>query len=187
MSVGEEAQIMPIATASQTIGPYWHLLEDPSWADLTRFGGERTYPRNERIILSGVLIDGDGKPCPDACIEIWQSDPTVCDTFPAFGRCGTDRGGEFRFITLKPAPVAGRGNTQQAPHIAVTVLSRGLMRGLVTRAYFHGETLNETDPLLASIEDPARRATLIARPDGPARWRMDIRLQGANETVFLDV
>ena len=29
---------MPSATASQTVGPYWHLLEDPSWADLTRFG-----------------------------------------------------------------------------------------------------------------------------------------------------
>jgi protocatechuate 3,4-dioxygenase, alpha subunit len=187
MIVEEEAQIMPIATASQTIGPYWHLLEDPSWADLTRFGAERTYPRNERITLSGVLIDGDAKPCPDACIEIWQSDPAACGTFPAFGRCGTDRGGEFRFITLKPGPVPGRGNAQQAPHIAVTVLSRGLMRGLVTRVYFQGETLNEIDPLLASIEDPARRATLIARPDGPANWRMDIRLQGANETVFLEV
>jgi protocatechuate 3,4-dioxygenase, alpha subunit len=178
---------MPIATASQTIGPYWHLLEDPSWADLTRFGAERTYPHHERITLSGVLTDGDGAPSPDACIEIWQSDPAACDSFPAFGRCGTNRAGEFRFITLKPGPVPGRGNTQQAPHIAVMILSRGLMRGLATRVYFQGETLNETDPLLMSIEDPARRATLIAHLNGPASWRMDIRLQGANETVFLDV
>jgi protocatechuate 3,4-dioxygenase alpha subunit len=178
---------MPIATASQTIGPYWHLLEDPSWADLTRFGAVRTYPHNERITLSGVLLDGDGAPSPDACIEIWQSDPPACESFPAFGRCGTNRAGEFRFITLKPGPVRGRGNAQQAPHIAITVLSRGLMRGLATRLYFQGEPLNETDPLLTSIEDPARRATLLARPDGPASWQMNIRLQGANETVFLDV
>ena len=61
------------------------------------------------------------------------------------------------------------------------------MRGLVTRAYFENEALNATDPLLTSIEDPARRRTLIARPDGTATWRMDICLQGANETVFLDV
>ena len=81
----------------------------------------------------------------------------------------------------------GRGNAQQAPHIAICVLSRGLMRGLVTRAYFHGELLNETDPLLMSIEDSARRGTLIAHPAGPAAWRMDIRLQGDGETVFLDV
>ena len=61
------------------------------------------------------------------------------------------------------------------------------MRGLVTRAYFQGEALNETDPLLMSIEDPARRGTLIARPEGTATWRLDIRLQGDGETVFLDV
>ena len=61
------------------------------------------------------------------------------------------------------------------------------MRGLVTRAYFHGEALNETDPLLMSIEEPARRGTLIAHLAGPATWRMDIRLQGDGETVFLDV
>ena len=93
----------------------------------------------------------------------------------------------FRFTTLKPGPVPGRGNAQQAPHIAVTVLSRGLMRGLVTRAYFQGDTLNDTDPLLLSVEDPARRATLIARPAGAGVWRLDIRLQGEGETVFLDV
>ena len=31
---------MTHATASQTIGPYWHLLEDPTWADLTRLAVE---------------------------------------------------------------------------------------------------------------------------------------------------
>ena len=61
------------------------------------------------------------------------------------------------------------------------------MKPLVTRAYFQDEPLNATDPLLMSLEDPARRATLIAAPDGPATWRLDIRLQGDGETVFLDV
>jgi protocatechuate 3,4-dioxygenase alpha subunit len=67
------------------------------------------------------------------------------------------------------------------------VLSRGLMRALVTRAYFQGEKLNDADPLLMSIEEPARRGTLIARPAAPGTWRMDVRLQGEGETVFLDV
>ena len=173
---------MPVTTASQTVGPYWHLVEDPSWADLTRFGAE-----GEKIMLTGAVLDGDGQPCADACIEIWQSDPPASDRFPGFGRSNTDRNGVFRFTTLKPGPVRGRGNAQQAPHIAVTVLSRGLMRGLVTRAYFEGESLNETDPLLISVEDPLRRATLIAKPVGSGEWRMDIRLQGDGETVFLDV
>jgi protocatechuate 3,4-dioxygenase, alpha subunit len=47
--------------------------------------------------------------------------------------------------------------------------------------------LNETDPLLSSIEDPAERATLIAQPAGAGAWTLDIRLQGAGETVFLEV
>jgi protocatechuate 3,4-dioxygenase alpha subunit len=173
---------VPAATASQTIGPYWHLLHDPALADLTRFN-----PEGERIELSGIVIDGDGLPVPDACIEIWQPNPAVSDRFPGFGRSPTDKDGRYRFLTLKPGPVPGRGNAQQAPHIALWVLARGLMRGLATRAYFAGEALNETDPLLASIEDPDRRATLIARPEGAGKWRMDIRLQGEGETVFLDI
>ncbi len=173
---------MPIATASQTIGPYWHLIEDRTWADLTRFGAE-----GERITLSGTVTDGDGAPFSDVCIELWQADPPASEQFPAFGRSRTDAAGVYRFTTLKPGPVAGRGNAIQAPHFALWVLGRGLMRGLATRAYFAGDPRNETDPLLGSIEDGARRATLIAAADGPAAWRFDIRLQGAGETVFFDV
>ena len=173
---------MPIATASQTVGPYWHLLHDPSWADLTRFGAT-----GEKLTLTGAVFDGDGKPCTDACVEIWQADPPASDSFPGFGRSKTDERGEYRFLTLKPGPVPGRGIALQAPHIALCALARGLMRGLVTRAYFAGETLNSTDPLLMAIEDSARRNTLIAQPAGTATWRLDIRLQGDGETVFLDV
>jgi len=173
---------MPAATASQTIGPYWHLIEDPSWADLTRFGAE-----GERIVLTGTIRDGDGAPCPGCCVEIWQSDPAQSDRFPGFGRANTDESGTFRLVTVRPGPVAGLGNTLQAPHIAIQILSRGLMAALVTRAYFQGEALNESDPLLTSIEDAALRRTLIAVPEGQGTWRLDIRLQGDGETVFLDV
>ncbi len=172
---------MVAPTANQTIGPYWHLLEDKSWADLTRFGAE-----GEKIVLTGTLYDGDG-PFPEGCIEIWQSDPPCGARFPGFGRSGTDKQGDYRFVTLMPGPERGRGNAKQAPHIDIMIHARGLLRPLVTRAYFEGEALNETDPLLSSIEDTNRRATLIARPDGPGVWRLDLRLQGEDETVFLDV
>jgi protocatechuate 3,4-dioxygenase alpha subunit len=172
---------MPIATASQTIGPYWHLLEDKSWADLTRFGAE-----GERIAVTGRVTDGAGAAVTDGCVEIWQSDPPASETFPGFGRAATDADGVFRLVTLKPGPVRGRGNAVQAPHLAVAVFARGLLRHLTTRLYFAGEALNATDPLLSAIED-ARRGTLIAQPDGPGGWRLDIRLQGEGETVFLDV
>jgi protocatechuate 3,4-dioxygenase alpha subunit len=173
---------MPVATANQTIGPYWHIIEDKALADLTRFGAA-----GEKIVLTGRIVDGDGAPCSAACVEIWQSDPPASDDFPGWGRANTDDNGEFRLTTLKPGPVAGRGNVQQAPHIAICILSRGLMTHLVTRAYFRGEALNETDPLLTSIENPSHRATLVAVPEGDGVWRLDIRLQGDGETVFLDV
>ena len=180
--------IPPIpATASQTIGPFWHLIEHPEWADLSRFGAA-----GERIILIGRITDGAGAPAPDACVEIWQTDPPAGEKFPGFGRARTDAGGEFRFTTIRPGPLPGRGNTQQAPHIAIAIQARGLMQALLTRAYFADEKLNETDPVLHVIEPAGRRATLVAMPAGAtvageAIWRLDIRLQGAGETVFLAV
>jgi protocatechuate 3,4-dioxygenase alpha subunit len=175
------------ATTSQTIGPYWHLLEDPSWADLTRFGAA-----GETIALIGTITDGDGLPVGDACVELWQPSPAASPIWDGFGRAATDPEGNFRFVTLKPGPVGGApgANAPQAPHVALTLFARGLLIHLQTRAYFEGDALNESDPLLSSLE-PARRATLVARPvgerDGLPTWRMDIRLQGADETVFLEI
>ena len=177
---------MAAVTGSQTIGPFWHLIEHPEWADLTRFGATGT-----RITLTGSITDGDGNPVTDAAVELWQADPRADEHFPGFGRCRTDGEGTFRFTTLKPGPVHGRGNAQQAPHFAITLHARGLLKHLVTRAYFADDPLNETDPLLCSIDDPRRRATLLAQPDGEHQWRLDIRMQRGSsseaETVFLEI
>ena len=171
---------MPAATANQTIGPYWHLIEHAEWADLTRFGAS-----GEVITVGGQVLDGDGAPVADAAIEIWQADPPADETFPGFGRARCDAEGRFRFRTLKPGPVAGRGNAWQAPHLALALHARGVLKPLFSRLYFAGDRRNEADPLLTAITDPARRETLIARETGPGHWHLDIRLQGAGETVFL--
>jgi len=170
------------ATASQTIGPYWHLIEHDEMADLLRFGAE-----GEAITITGTITDGAAQPVADAAVEIWQTSPPISETFPGFGRCRTDATGRFTFRTLKPGPVAGQGNAQQAPHLAVTIMARGILRGLTTRLYFQDEPLNETDPVLSLVEDLAARSTLIAQPVGAGRWELDIRLQGENETVFMEI
>ncbi|WP_439595049.1 protocatechuate 3,4-dioxygenase subunit alpha [Falsiroseomonas sp.] len=176
------------ATASQTAGPYWHMIDFPEWADLLRPGGPNDGVAGERITLTGRITDGDGAPCIDALVEIWQAGPdgTYDGGFHGFGRCATDADGTFRFATLKPGPVPGLGNATQAPHILVTIFARGLMKHVTTRAYFAGEALNAADPVLNLVEE-GRRGTLIAQPAGAAAWRLDIRLQGEGETVFLDV
>ena len=81
----------------------------------------------------------------------------------------------------------GPNDTTQAPHINVSVLARGVLKRLFTRIYFAGDPANASDPILTLV--PAdRRDTLLAKPDpkAPNVFRFDIRLQGANETVFLD-
>ncbi|WP_160119700.1 protocatechuate 3,4-dioxygenase subunit alpha [Rhodovarius lipocyclicus] len=179
---------MSLPTASQTAGPYWHLIDFPEWADLTRAGGPNAGVAGERIILTGTVTDGDGAPCADAMIELWQAGPDGAYEagFHGFGRCATDEAGRFRFATLKPGPVPGPGNSLQAPHITLAIFARGLMHHLTTRAYFAAEPLNEADPILALVPE-ARRGTLLAQPVAPGHWNLDIRLQGADETVFLDI
>ncbi|GGX26549.1 protocatechuate 3,4-dioxygenase subunit alpha [Streptomyces noursei] len=107
--------------------------------------------------------------------------------FTGFGRVPTDAGGHYAVRTLRPA-AAGRSNA--APHLAVCVHARGLLHHLFTRVYFPEHTAaHATDPLLAQLPEERAR-TLLARPDGPGRYRFDVQLQqpadGAfEETVFL--
>jgi protocatechuate 3,4-dioxygenase, alpha subunit len=166
--VSEKMSAMRPVTASQTIGPFWHALAEPALADLTRGGAP-----GPRLALTGRVLDGDGTPVTDACVEIWQATPAASPVFSGWGRCATDARGEFAFTTLAPDP--------GAPYLAVAILARGLVKPLWTRVYF----ADPADPMLASLP-PARRATLLAHPDG-AGWRWDVRLQGDGETVFLDM
>jgi protocatechuate 3,4-dioxygenase alpha subunit len=64
-----------------------------------------------------------------------------------------------------------------------------MLRHLYTRIYFADEADNGNDPVLALV--PAdRRTTLIAAREtgnGNAVYRLDLHLQGDNETVFFDI
>ena len=73
-----------------------------------------------------------------------------------------------------------------APHIDVSVFARGMLHRCVTRFYFADEEeANVADQVLATVP-PERRGTLLAQPvDGG--YEIDIRLQGAGETVFFDL
>src|SRR5277367_6314799 len=107
--------------------------------------------------------------------------------FQGHGRIPTDEDGKFRFTTIKPGAVPGPDGKLQAPHIAVSVVMRGLLRRVVTRIYFPDEPGNAGDFAL-NLVDAGRRGTLIARRvpgvDGLLRW--DVIMQGPGETVFFD-
>ncbi len=185
---------MPDETPSQTVGPFFAF-------GLPFDGGGDVVPPGTpgAITLHGTVRDGAGAPVPDALLEFWQTGPDGRvpvragalrrdgRSFTGFARVPTDRAGDYRLRTLRPALPEGVGH---APHLAVTVFARGLLHHLFTRVYFpnHIEA-NAADPLLAAL-DEQRRATLMAVPDGSVTgpgYRFDVRLQGPGETVFLDL
>ena len=177
-----------IATPSQTVGPFFHLgLDAIAVNDLT-IGLAAV----ERIHISGHVLDGDGQAVIDALIEVWQADvhgvyASPQTPFKGYGRIATDPQGAFSFTTIKPGLVAGPNATPQAPHIAVNVFTRGLLKHLVTRIYFPDEPSNDEDTILTSVT-ATRRDTLIARPIAGNRQTLawNILLQGEHETVFFD-
>ena len=192
------AQQLP-QTPSQTVGPYFaygltpeqYLYDFPSLAD-----GQLVVDENvegERITVFGKVLDGEGKPIPDAMIELWQADTSGKyfqdrSAFHGFGRLGTgtDKQFRFEFKTIKPGSVEG-----QAPHINVIIFMRGLLVHAYTRLYFSDqEAANTSDAVLSSVE-AGRRQTLIAKKirqaDGTTAYEFNIFMQGENETVFFDV
>jgi protocatechuate 3,4-dioxygenase alpha subunit len=83
--------------------------------------------------------------------------------------------------TLLPA-----ASGEEAAHVKVWVVARGINLGLHTRIYFEDLPQGQ-DPILAAIKDPGRRSTLIAQRSGDGGYIFDIHLQGDKETVFINV
>jgi protocatechuate 3,4-dioxygenase, alpha subunit len=63
---------------------------------------------------------------------------TPSSSIGTVGLASTDADGGFRADDDPPGPVPGHGNTLQAPHIAVALFARGLLKQLFTRIYFEG-------------------------------------------------
>lgn len=189
-------------TPSQTAGPYVHIGAIPSFAGLSGiYPGDlgdtpiRDGAKGEIVTISGFVLDGLGHALGDAMIECWQADAN--GLFPGqvgadpevsgFCRVATDKdSGLFRLRTIKPGATRLRDGRAQAPHIALWIVARGINIGLQTRIYFDDED-NSADPVLNRQEHSDRISTLIAHRENAGAYRFDIRLQGKDETVFLDM
>ncbi|MEV0738426.1 protocatechuate 3,4-dioxygenase subunit alpha [Streptomyces sp. NPDC050549] len=187
-----------LPTPSHTVGPFYgYALPFPGGGDIAPVGHPDT------ITVHGYVYDGEGRPLPDAFVELWGPDPdgnlSTTDgsirrdpasggylgrngvEFTGWGRIQTDANGHWYARTLRPG---ARG--RNAPYLSVCVFARGLLVHLFTRIYLPGdEAAPAADPLLSGL-DAARRDTLIAQDEGRGTYRFDIRLQGEGETVFLE-
>ncbi|MEV3859028.1 protocatechuate 3,4-dioxygenase subunit alpha [Streptomyces sp. NPDC050095] len=196
IDTSDAAHVLP--TPSHTVGPFYgYALPFPGGGDIAPVGHPDT------VTVQGYVYDGEGRPVPDAFVELWGPDPDgnlpKVDgsmrrdpatgghlgrngvEFTGWGRIQTDANGHWYARTLRPG---GRGS--HAPHLSVCVFARGLLVHLFTRIYLPGdEAVLGADPLLSRLE-AARRDTLIARREPDGTYRFDIRLQGEGETVFLE-
>ena len=171
-------------TPSQTIGPFFAF--GLPWPD-----GPTVVPEGSpgALRIVGRVLDGRGEPVPDALVETWQADAAghlATPGFRGFARCPTDPDGRYAITTVKPGAIRASDGAVHAPHLAVSVFARGLLKRVVTRMYFADEpAANDADPVLRelSVRD---RATLLAAAD-QAGYRFDIHLQGDAETVVFEL
>jgi len=172
--------------------------------DLTRqHAGE---PQGQRIIVTGRLLDGDGRPVRDSLVEIWQANaggryrhtgdrwPSPLDpNFDGVGRALTDSDGRYTFTTIKPGayPWKNHDNAWRPAHIHFSVFGSAFTQRLVTQMYFPDDPLFSQDPIFNSIPDEKARQRMVSRYDHEitqAEWalgyRFDIVLRGRDASVF---
>jgi len=174
----------------------------PEDADLTR--QHRGEPLGERIILTGRVLDSDGRPVRKTLVEVWQANaagryvdpadnhPAPLDpNFTGAGRCTTDSDGVYQFTTVKPGayPWRNHPNAWRPAHVHFSLFGESLASRLVTQMYFPGDPLIPLDPILNSIPDARGRELLIAKfdpeatmPEWALAYRWDIVLRGRNAT-----
>ena len=190
-------------TLSEITGPiYGQDKVRPSDSDLTK--QHPGQPIGERIIVSGCVLDEDGRPAPHTLVEIWQAnaagryrhevdqhDAPLDPNFTGAGRTITDEEGRYQFITIKPGAYPWRNhyNAWRARHIHFSLFGPSFLTRLVTQMYFEGDPLLPHDPIFTSVADTAARSHMISSfdpertiPEFALGYRFDIVLRGRNAT-----
>jgi len=190
-------------TISEITGPSFSAkIWDVKAFDLTRqHHGE---PLGERIIVSGRVLDEDGRPLRNTLVEVWQANAAgrylhdidkhnaPLDTnFTGCGHTLTDDQGRYKFITIRPGEYPWRNhyNAWRPAHIHFSLFGPAFATRLVTQMYFPGDPLLPHDPVYNCTGDEEARKRLISAldldssiPEEALAYRWDIVLRGRDET-----
>lgn len=193
---------------SELTGPlYGHASVAKGDTDLTLNARKTGEPIGERIIVSGRVLDENGRPLPNTLIEIWQAnaagryihanddhDAPVDPNFFGAGRCICDAEGRYTFLTVKPGayPFVANGDSAWRPaHIHLSLFGPSIATRLVTQLFFPGDPLLGQDPILQGVPREAQGrlvSTLdfsVTRPGFALGYRFDIVLRGRAETPMV--
>ena len=194
-------------TLTEVSGPaYGHGKVGPLDHDLTR--QHKGEPLGERIIVTGRVLDRDGRPVRNSLIEIWQANaagryvhagdrhPAPLDpNFTGAGRCLTDGEGRYRFVTIKPGayPWRNHENAWRPAHIHFSLFGPAFATRLITQMYFPGDPLFSQDPIFQSVRDPKDQQRLVStfdlsltEPEWALGYSFDIVLRGREATPMED-
>jgi protocatechuate 3,4-dioxygenase beta subunit len=163
-------------------------------------------PIGERMVVTGRVVDGEGRPVRRQLVEVWQANaagryahlrdqhPAPLDpNFTGVGRCLTDDDGTYRFTTIKPGPYPWRNhhNAWRPAHIHFSLFGTEFTQRMITQMYFPGDPLFPFDPIYQSITDQKARDRLVASYDHGVTthewatgYRWDIVLTGGRVTPF---
>ena len=203
------SRILSTADWSGPVGP--HDIASTGACDLSIVGPSGDRAIGQLVIVTGRVLDEDGRAVRNAVIEVWQAnsagryahqrDPSPAPLDPHFhgvGRLLTDANGRYSIRTIKPGayavPNEGPGAVAgwwRPPHVHFSLFGREFTSRLITQMYFPGEPLNARDLLLNSIPDARARDRLICRfaphlttADGALGFTHDFVLRGRHGTPF---
>ncbi|CEJ45344.1 protocatechuate 3,4-dioxygenase subunit beta [Xanthomonas citri pv. bilvae] len=192
-------------TLSEVTGPRLDRLTlGAHAADLTAgFGGA---PLGERIIVSGRVLDENGRPVRNSVVEVWQCnaagryqhvgdqhDAPLDPNFRGTGQVLTDERGRYSFKTIKPGAYPWRNhyNAWRPAHIHFSLHGDGIGQRLVTQMYFPGDPLLAHDPIFNCVDDALARERMVSSFDWEnavseyaLAYRFDIVLRGRKQTVW---
>jgi len=174
-------------------------------ADLTT--QHKAEPQGQRIVVTGRVLDENGRPVPNTVVEIWQANaagryihakddwPAPLDpNFTGVGRVITDEQGRYRYVTIRPGayPWGNHKNAWRPAHIHLSLLGPAFATRLVTQMYFPDDPLIEIDPIANAVPMPYRQRMVsrfdigTTEPNWALGYVFDIVLKGRDQTPFED-
>jgi protocatechuate 3,4-dioxygenase beta subunit len=166
------AERQPLAaTPGDAEGPFYpRRFPGDVDADLTRIAGHAGTATGTVLYLSGRVLAIDGRPLPQARIELWQcdalgryhhvdGDPGERDPdFQGYGVAISDGDGRYAFKTIRPVRYGGR-----PPHLHFK-LSQASARPLTTQLYPRGESAERASGFGLSGRDARARLEFAMAP-----------------------